>query len=60
MENESIKMVLSCDCPHCGQQIIVNINQPHPSVDVIHPDQAPDEIKNVIDNHDTTSGPKTA
>jgi hypothetical protein len=53
MDN-SIKMVVPCSCPHCGAEIVLNINQPHPSIDVMTPDQVPDEIKNVIQNHDTT------
>lgn len=60
MENDSIKMVVPCVCPHCGDQIVVNINQPYPTIDVLSPDQAPDDIKNVIENHDTTQEPDAA
>lgn len=58
--NETIKMVVPCECPHCGNPIVLNINQPYPTVDVMRPEEAPDEIKNVIDNHDITEEPEAA
>ena len=56
--DDSIKMVVPCTCPHCGKEIVVGINQPYPSVDVVTADEAPDDIKNVIEQHDT--GPAEA
>jgi hypothetical protein len=58
---QTIKMVVPCDCPHCGQQIILNINQPYPTVDVLTPQELPEEIKNVIENqNDTPQEPEAA
>ncbi len=57
---QTIKMVVPCECPHCGQPIVLNITQPHPVVDVMTPEQLPEEIKNVIENHDTTQEPEAS
>lgn len=58
--DDSIKMVVPCTCPHCGGEIVVGINQPYPTIDVLTPEQAPDDIKNVIENYDTTPEPDAA
>ena len=55
MDENSIKMVVPCSCPHCGGDIILNINQPYPDIDVLTPEQVPDDIKNIITDHDITS-----
>lgn len=55
-----IKMVVPCACPHCGKEIVVSINQPYPTVDVLSPDEASDDIKNVIENYDTPEDPEAA
>lgn len=54
--DESIKMVVPCACPHCGKDIVVGINQPYPTIDVLTADQAPDDIKNVIEKYETGPG----
>ena len=58
--DESIKMVVPCACPHCGEPIVLNINQPYPTIDVLTPEQTPDDIKNVIVKNDTPQEPEAA
>lgn len=58
--DDSIKMVVPCECPHCGEPIVLNINQPHPTIDVLTPEETPDDIKNVIVNNDSSQEPDAA
>lgn len=59
MNSDSIKMILPCACPHCGQPIVLNINQAYPTIDVMSQSDAPEEIKNVIENYDITQAVDT-
>lgn len=61
-ENESVKMALPCLCPHCGHGIVVEINQPYPLVDILTPDELPEEVKDAIINskNDITEEPEAA
>lgn len=53
-------MVLPCACPRCGEDIIIDMNLPYPTIDVLAPADVSDEIKNVIENHDNTESPEAA
>jgi len=60
-EIESTKMIFPCSCPHCGQDIIIDLNQPHPTIDITTPEEVPDDIKEIIENeHDITETPEAA
>lgn len=50
MEEDSIKMVIPCECPHCGKAIVVNLNMPHPTADIMTQDEVSPEIKKIIEN----------
>ena len=49
---DSIKMVVAGKCPHCMEDIIININNPHPTVDIIKPGEVDEDIKNLLDTQD--------
>jgi len=47
-DNESVKMALPCECPHCGLPIVVQLHQPYPLIDILTPDEVSEEIKDAI------------
>lgn len=57
-----IEMGLPCLCPRCGDAIMVKINLPYPLVDILTPDELPDDIKDAIINsqNDTPQEPEAA
>ena len=61
MNDEVIEMGLPCQCPHCGAGILVKINQPYPLIDILTPDELPEEIQGAIVNqNDNTQEPEAA
>lgn len=50
MSEESTKMVLPCTCPHCDKPIVIDLDVPHPTIDVMMPEEVPEEIQNIIEN----------
>ena len=60
MENE-VKMVLPCQCPHCGEDIVIKLDLPAPNVTgVLKPDEVDENIKKIIDEEDDTVKKPTA
>jgi len=45
---DATKMVVEGQCPHCAGGIVININAPHPTVDILSPDDVDENIKNVL------------
>lgn len=54
--DDKIKMVFPYNCPHCNEPVIIDLNFLYPTIDIVRPADASDEIKKVIENNDTTEG----
>lgn len=50
-EENVIKMISPCLCPHCGKSIVVNVDLPHPTLDIMAPEEAPEDVKEIINQN---------
>jgi uncharacterized protein YbbK (DUF523 family) len=59
---DTTKMIVTGQCPHCAGGIVVGINTPNPSVDIMTPDEVDEDIKNAINQKedDITQEPEAA
>jgi hypothetical protein len=48
MDEQEIKMVLPCNCPHCGEPLVMKFDFPIPEVEVT-----------AAEKHDTSKEPET-
>lgn len=58
MSEDVTKMVLPCPCPHCGEMVVVALETPHPTAQIMTPEDTPEDIKKLI--LDQNDNPETA
>lgn len=55
MEKTEVKMILPCQCPHCGKDIVVKLDIPSPEITgVIKTEDVDENIKNLINEKNDT------
>lgn len=61
MSENVTKMVMPCICPHCATPIVIGLEVPHPTIDIMLPEEVSEDIKNLIANqNDITEEPDPA
>lgn len=60
-EPTQVKMVLPCQCPHCGKDIIIKLDTPTPYIEVVKPEDVDENIKKLLahEKKDSIEEPQT-
>lgn len=53
MDNK-IKAIFKDKCPHCDKEIVIRLDVPAPTGEILDPKEAEEILKNVVDENDTS------